>query len=136
VTFGAYKPGCSSIRRRTGRVVEFVDIGLAALPRGRGSRRWQAADVDALLPRLEHETDKYGAAWSASSADRSATPARALCVGGALRSGVGAVRYSGAVRVGATYPEVQSGGQRAGVGGRLRPIRDELASGRLEEVSH
>jgi ADP-dependent NAD(P)H-hydrate dehydratase / NAD(P)H-hydrate epimerase len=58
-----------------------------------------------------------------------------LAVGGALRSGVGAVRYSGPVDVGEAFPEVLLGRGRVQawvVGCGLD--RDDSARGRLEEI--
>jgi hydroxyethylthiazole kinase-like uncharacterized protein yjeF len=137
VTFGAYKPGLliDPAAERAG-VVEFVDIGLSALPPRPPVEALQAADVAALLPRPAHETDKYGRGVVGVECGSKRYPGAArLSVGGALRSGVGAVRYSGPVDVGETYPEVLLGRGRVQawvVGCGLD--RDDTARNRLEEI--
>ncbi|UOE18328.1 NAD(P)H-hydrate dehydratase [Thermobifida halotolerans] len=97
VTFGTHKPGLfvDPGAERAG-VVEFVDIGLAGeLPEPRVVAP-QAADVAALLPRSEAETDKYrrGVLGLAAGSDRY-RGAAVLAAGGALRTGVGMLRYTG-----------------------------------------
>ncbi|GAA3758793.1 hydroxyethylthiazole kinase-like uncharacterized protein yjeF [Spinactinospora alkalitolerans] len=97
VTFGTHKPGLFAApgAERAG-VVEFVDIGLAPeLPEPRAQSP-QADDIAALLPRPGAESDKYrrGVLAVASGSDRY-RGAAVLCVGGALRGGVGMVRYVG-----------------------------------------
>jgi ADP-dependent NAD(P)H-hydrate dehydratase / NAD(P)H-hydrate epimerase len=137
VTFGAYKPGLliDPAAERAG-VVEFVDIGLSALPPQPPVEALQAADVAALLPRPAHETDKYGRGVVGIECGSKRYPGAArLAVGGALRSGVGAVRYSGPVDVGETFPEVLLGRGRVQawvVGCGLD--RDDTARNRLEQI--
>ncbi|MGH6655342.1 MAG: NAD(P)H-hydrate dehydratase [Actinocrinis sp.] len=139
VTFGAYKPGLliDPAAERAG-VVEFVDIGLAPLllPAQPLAEALQAADVAALLPVPAHETDKYGRGVVGLDVGSTRYPGAArLAVGGALRSGVGAVRYTGPIDVGQNYPEVMIGRDRVQawvVGCGLD--RDEAASARLEET--
>jgi hydroxyethylthiazole kinase-like uncharacterized protein yjeF len=97
VTFGAFKPGLliDPAAERAG-VVEFVDIGLEALPPDPAVEALQAADVAALLPVPAHETDKYarGVVGIACGSERY-PGAGILAFGSALHSGAGAVRYSG-----------------------------------------
>ncbi|MEU4404356.1 NAD(P)H-hydrate dehydratase [Streptosporangium sp. NPDC023963] len=111
VTFGAWKigllvdPGSGHAGR-----TELVDIGLgphlpdpdAAVPTD--------ADVAALLPRPGASSDKYrrGVVGIAAGSERY-TGAAVLAVGGALRAGVGMVRYAGVAepvaQVRARWPE-------------------------------
>ncbi|MDA8368859.1 MAG: NAD(P)H-hydrate dehydratase [Nocardiopsaceae bacterium] len=97
VTFGTHKPGLfvDPAAERVG-VVECVDIGIGPeLPAARLESP-QAADIAALLPRPGAESDKYrrGVLGMAAGSDRY-RGAAVLAVGGALRSGVGMVRYAG-----------------------------------------
>jgi hydroxyethylthiazole kinase-like uncharacterized protein yjeF len=160
VTFGTYKPGLlvDPAAERAG-VVEFVDIGLGTepggpgtgsgtgsgsgsgfLPEGAAVEALQSADAAALLPPLAHETDKYGRGVAGIECGSAKYPGAArLCVGGALHSGAGAVRYSGpdsvAQAVLADYPEVMVGRARAQawvVGCGLD--RDAAAAERLRDV--
>ena len=137
VTFGVYKPGLliDPAAERAG-VVEFVDLGLTALPPQPLVEALQAADVAALLPEPAHETDKYGRGVVGIECGSKRYPGAArLAVGGALRSGVGAVRYSGPVDVGETFPEVLLGRGRVQawvVGCGLD--RDDTARNRLEQI--
>lgn len=97
VTFGAYKPGLliDPAAERAG-VVEFVDLGLRALPAQAAVEALQSADVADLLPRAAHDTDKYARGVVGIACGSAAYPgAGVLSTGGALRSGCGAVRYSG-----------------------------------------
>ena len=137
VTFGTYKPGLLiDPAAELAGVVEFVDIGLSALPPEPVVEALQAADVAALLPRAAHETDKYGRGVVGIECGSKRYPGAArLAVGGALRSGVGAVRYSGPVDVGETFPEVLLGRGRVQawvVGCGLD--RDDTARNRLEQI--
>jgi hydroxyethylthiazole kinase-like uncharacterized protein yjeF len=97
VTFGAFKPGLliDPAAERAG-VVEFVDIGLDALPPDPAVEALQAADVAALLPVPDRETDKYrrGVVGIACGSERY-PGAGVLAFGAAVHAGTGAVRYSG-----------------------------------------
>uniref|UniRef100_UPI000623EF02 NAD(P)H-hydrate dehydratase n=1 Tax=Allosalinactinospora lopnorensis TaxID=1352348 RepID=UPI000623EF02 len=112
VTFGTHKPGLfvNPGAERAG-VVEYVDIGLAAeLPAARLECP-QAGDIDALLPRPEPESNKYrrGVLAMAVGSERY-RGAAVLAAGGALRGGVGMLRYAGLPAVAAEvlhrWPEV------------------------------
>ncbi|MFC4563544.1 NAD(P)H-hydrate dehydratase [Nocardiopsis mangrovi] len=97
VTFGTHKPGLfvDPGAERAG-VVEFADIGLGPeLPFARLEVP-QAADIAALLPSPGREADKYrrGVLGVAAGSQRY-RGAAVLTVGGALRGGVGMVRYAG-----------------------------------------
>jgi len=101
VAFGGYKPGLliDPAAARAG-VVEFVDLGLSALPAVAAVEALQSDDVAALLPELAHETDKYGRGVVGVACGSETYPgAGQLATGGALHAGVGAVRYSGPDRV-------------------------------------
>ncbi|KUP97880.1 bifunctional ADP-dependent NAD(P)H-hydrate dehydratase/NAD(P)H-hydrate epimerase [Thermobifida cellulosilytica] len=111
VTFGTHKPGLlvDPGAQRAG-VVEFVDIGLAPDLPAPDVVAPQAADVAALLPRPTAESDKYrrGVLGLAAGSDRY-RGAAVLAAGGALRTGVGMLRYAGqpevAREVVARWPE-------------------------------
>lgn len=111
VTFGTHKPGLfvDPGAERAG-VVEFVDIGLAPELPAPDVVAPQADDVAALLPRPAAETDKYrrGVLALAAGSDRY-RGAAVLAAGGALRTGVGMLRYAGqpevAREVVARWPE-------------------------------
>ncbi|MFI6577606.1 NAD(P)H-hydrate dehydratase [Nocardiopsis sp. NPDC050513] len=98
VTFGALKPGLcvDPGADRAGRV-HLVDIGLTPELGGPDVIRPQAVDVAALLPKPGTESDKYrrGLLAVRAGSDRY-RGAAVLTVGGALRTGVGMVRYGGA----------------------------------------
>ncbi|WP_028648876.1 bifunctional ADP-dependent NAD(P)H-hydrate dehydratase/NAD(P)H-hydrate epimerase [Nocardiopsis sp. CNT312] len=98
ITFGARKPGLfvDPGAGRAGRV-RFVDIGLAPELGGPALLVPRAEDVAALLPRPGAESDKYrrGLLAVRAGSDRY-RGAAVLAVGGALRTGVGMVRYGGA----------------------------------------
>jgi hydroxyethylthiazole kinase-like uncharacterized protein yjeF len=101
VTFGAFKPGLliDPAAERAG-VVEFVDIGLDALPADAAVEALQTADVAALLPSLVHDTDKYGRGVVGIACGSERYPgAGVLAFGAALHSGAGAARYSGPIAV-------------------------------------
>ncbi|MGW0802101.1 NAD(P)H-hydrate dehydratase [Nonomuraea sp. NPDC002799] len=97
VTMGAYKtgllvdPGAACSGR-----VELVDIGLGAFLPDPDTAALTDGDVDVLLPRPGQESDKYrrGVLGVAAGSDQF-TGAAVLAVGGALRAGVGMVRYAG-----------------------------------------
>lgn len=97
VTFGTHKPGLFvDPGAEYAGVVEFVDLGLAPeLPEPRVVSP-RAADIAALLPRPSSETDKYrrGVLAMAAGSDRY-RGAAVLAAGGALRTGVGMLRYVG-----------------------------------------
>ncbi|NGO69455.1 NAD(P)H-hydrate dehydratase [Streptomyces boncukensis] len=99
VTFGTYKPGLlvDPARERAG-AVRLVDIGLApSLPERADLEALQHADVAALLPRPDAESDKYRRGVVGVAAGSDTYPGAAvLAVAGALRGGAGAVRYLGA----------------------------------------
>jgi hydroxyethylthiazole kinase-like uncharacterized protein yjeF len=98
VTFGALKvglvvgPGASCAGQ-----VELVDIGLELPPAS--TQLLDAADVAALLPAPGPDSDKYrrGVLGVVAGSD-TYTGAAALCVGGALATGAGMVRYIGVER--------------------------------------
>nr|WP_221308257.1 NAD(P)H-hydrate dehydratase [Nocardiopsis mwathae] len=97
VTFGTHKPGLfvDPGAERAG-VVEFVDIGIGAeLPAARVESP-QAEDIATLLPHVGAEADKYRRGVLAIAAGSTRyRGAGVLAVGGALRGGVGMVRYAG-----------------------------------------
>ncbi|WP_017590297.1 NAD(P)H-hydrate dehydratase [Nocardiopsis ganjiahuensis] len=101
VTFGTYKPGLfvDPGAERAGRV-HFVDIGLAPELPGATLLRPQAVDIARLLPTPSAEDDKYrrGVLAVRAGSDRY-RGAAVLCVGGALRTGAGMVRYGGGEEV-------------------------------------
>src|SRR5690606_13631377 len=111
VTFGTHKPGLfvDPGAERAG-VVEFVDIGLAPELPAPDVVAPRADDVAALLPGPAAETDKYrrGVLALAAGSDRY-RGAAVLAAGGALRTGVGMLRYAGqpevAREVVARWPE-------------------------------
>jgi hydroxyethylthiazole kinase-like uncharacterized protein yjeF len=95
VTFGAVKPGLLIDPGATyAGTVELVDIGLRPfLTAPPASAALQAADVAALLPRPDAESDKYrrGVLGVLAGSHRY-TGAAVLSVGGAIRGGAGMVR--------------------------------------------
>lgn len=119
VTFGTHKPGLlvDPGAARAG-VVQRVDIGLTGDLGAPAAEALQHADVAALLPRPEGESDKYrrGVVGVAAGSDRY-PGAALLAVGSALHGGAGAVRYAGtaAHEVVRAHPEtlVTSGGPAA-----------------------
>jgi hydroxyethylthiazole kinase-like uncharacterized protein yjeF len=112
VTFGTYKPGLfvDQGAERAGRV-HFVDIGLEPELSGADLVCPQAVDIARLLPRPSAEEDKYrrGVLAVRAGSDQY-RGAAVLCVGGALRTGVGMVRYGGGeevlAQVVSRWPEV------------------------------
>ncbi|MER6825877.1 NAD(P)H-hydrate dehydratase [Streptosporangium sp. NPDC000563] len=111
VTFGAWKIGLlvDPGSRHAGRT-ELVDIGLGPhLPEPEAVAPTDA-DVAAMLPRPDASSDKYrrGVVGVAAGSELY-TGAAVLAVGGALRAGVGMVRYAGGAepvaQVRARWPE-------------------------------
>lgn len=101
VTFGTYKPGLFvDPGAEHAGLIRFVDIGLAPELPGPTLVRPQAVDIASLLPTPGAETDKYrrGVLDVRAGSDRY-RGAAVLCVGGALRTGVGMVRYGGGAAV-------------------------------------
>jgi len=97
VTFGAYKTGLLVVPgAEHAGAVEAVDIGLGPYLPDPDVAALTAADVVDLLPRPRAESDKYrrGVVGIAAGSERF-TGAAVLAVGGALRGGVGMVRYAG-----------------------------------------
>ncbi|KAB8167228.1 NAD(P)H-hydrate dehydratase [Streptomyces sp. 3MP-14] len=98
VTFGTLKPGLlvDPARQHAGDV-RLVDIGLRPLlPVEPDVAALTPAEVAALLPRPTGESDKYRRGVLGVAAGSARYPGAAvLTVGGALRGGVGAVRYAG-----------------------------------------
>jgi hydroxyethylthiazole kinase-like uncharacterized protein yjeF len=112
VVFGTYKPGLL-IEPGAGRagVLELVDLGLAEHLSGPAEvEALQQADLAALLPVPGRSADKYRRGVVGLACGSEKYPGAALLsVGGALRSGVGAVRYVGPVDITAAHPEVMVG---------------------------
>ncbi|SIO86822.1 NAD(P)H-hydrate dehydratase [Nocardiopsis sp. JB363] len=101
ITFGTYKPGLfvDPGAERAGSV-HLVDIGLGPELPGSDLLRPQAVDIARLLPTPGAESDKYRRGVLAVRAGSDRYPGAAvLCVGGALRTGVGMVRYGGGEEV-------------------------------------
>ena len=138
VTFGALKTGLlvDPGAAHSG-VVELVDIGLDLPPAD--VEVLQAADVAALLPRPDRESDKYRrGVVGVAAGSAQYTGAAVLCTGGAVQGGAGMVRYLGAeepaAQVRARWPEVVVGEGRVqawtvGSGG------GDDAAGRLERAA-
>jgi hydroxyethylthiazole kinase-like uncharacterized protein yjeF len=112
VTFGTVKPGLlidpgASLAGLT----ELIDIGLAAYLPAPAVVSLQAADVAAVLPRPQAESDKYrrGVLGLVAGSDQY-TGAAVLSCGGAIHGGAGMVRFVSAdVAVGVVrqhWPEV------------------------------
>lgn len=133
VTFGTYKPGLfvDPGAERAGRV-HFVDIGLAPELPEAALLRPQAVDIARMLPSPSVEDDKYRRGVLAVRAGSDRYPGAAvLCVGGALRTGVGMVRFGAGenalARVIARWPET--------VGLPLDPLdHTDLGPGRVAAV--
>ena len=126
VTFGALKTGLVvSPGAEHAGLVEVVDIGLA-LPAAE-MHLLDADDVAALVPALSGETDKYhrGVLGVAAGSEQY-TGAAVMAVGGALRTGLGMVRYAGPARaadqVRAAWPEAVVTDIEAGDGGAVTDI--------------
>ena len=97
VTFGTHKPGLliDPGDSRAGRV-HLVDIGLGPELPGPSLLSFDDADIAALLPVPGPESDKYRRGVLAVRAGSAPyRGAAVLTVGGALRTGVGMVRYAG-----------------------------------------
>ncbi|WP_049569280.1 NAD(P)H-hydrate dehydratase [Nocardiopsis sp. SBT366] len=133
VTFGTYKPGLfvDPGAGRAGRV-SLVDIGLGPELPDADLVRPQPVDIARLLPIPSAEDDKYrrGVLAVRAGSDQY-RGAAVLCVGGALRTGVGMVRYGGGEdvlsQVISRWPEV--------VGLHLDPTSStDLAPGRVSAV--
>ncbi|MEU0128574.1 NAD(P)H-hydrate dehydratase [Streptomyces sp. NPDC006289] len=125
VTFGAYKPGLliDPAAEHAG-ALRLVDIGLATeLPARPDLEALQYADVAALLPVPDAESDKYrrGVVGVAAGSERY-PGAAVLAVAGALRGGAGAVRYAGpgAEAVIARFPEALVHPGRPSEAGRVQ----------------
>ena len=110
VTFGTYKPGLlvGAGRAHAGRV-ELVDLGLTPGPAP--VEALEAADVTGLLPAGEAISDKYSrGVLGVAAGSQTYTGAAVLCVGAAVRAGVGMVRFAGAPhaaeQVRSRWPEV------------------------------
>jgi hydroxyethylthiazole kinase-like uncharacterized protein yjeF len=126
VTFGALKIGLLvSPGSEHAGLVETVDIGLD-LPAA-DVRVLDADDVAALVPPLNGETDKYrrGVLGVAAGSEQY-TGAAVMAVGGALRTGVGMVRYAGPARaadqVRTAWPEAVVSDIAAGDGSAVTSI--------------
>ncbi|MFD0025303.1 NAD(P)H-hydrate dehydratase [Streptomyces sp. NPDC058382] len=110
VTFGAYKPGLLvDPAAALAGALHLVDIGLGPeLPDVPDLEALQYADVAALLPVPDAESDKYRRGVVGIVAGSARYPGAAvLAVSGALHGGAGAVRYvgAGADAVIARHPE-------------------------------
>ncbi|MEU3163576.1 NAD(P)H-hydrate dehydratase [Streptosporangium sp. NPDC006930] len=111
VTFGAWKIGLlvDPGSRHAGRT-ELVDIGLGPYLPAPEAVAPTDTDVAAMLPRPDASSDKYrrGVVGIAAGSELY-TGAAVLAVGGALRAGVGMVRYAGGAepvaQVRARWPE-------------------------------
>src|SRR5579875_763045 len=111
VTFGALKPGLliDPGAEHAGRI-EYVDIGLGPFLPTPWLTVLDEEDLPARLPRLARTADKYqrGVLGVVAGSPRY-TGAAVLTVGGALRTGIGMVRFVGAAepadRVRARWPE-------------------------------
>lgn len=95
VTFGTWKPGLLvDPGAEHAGVLELVDIGLAPHLPSSGLTALQNSDVAALLPRPRAESDKYRrGVVGIVAGSRTYTGAAVLSAGGALRTGVGMVRF-------------------------------------------
>jgi len=94
VTFGTWKAGLLiDPGAAHAGLAQLVDIGLAPHLPAPAAAAYGAADVAALLPRPDRESDKYrrGVLGIVAGSDRF-TGAAALAVGGALRGGAGMLR--------------------------------------------
>ncbi|MEV1008035.1 NAD(P)H-hydrate dehydratase [Streptomyces sp. NPDC049881] len=125
VTFGTYKPGLLiDPGREYAGEVRLVDIGLGPhLPPEPAVEALGGAEAAALLPRPSAESDKYRRGVVGVVAGSAHYPGAAvLAVGGALRGGAGAVRYSGpaADAVIARYPETLVSGGAPSEAGRVQ----------------
>jgi ADP-dependent NAD(P)H-hydrate dehydratase / NAD(P)H-hydrate epimerase len=112
VTFGTHKPGLFlDPGAGNAGIIEFVDIGLEFPPSvAPVLENLQEEDVRALLPEPSRSSHKYSRGVVGLAVGSERYPGAALLsVGAALRSGVGAVRYSGPVDVVRAHPEVITG---------------------------
>jgi hydroxyethylthiazole kinase-like uncharacterized protein yjeF len=134
VTFGTWKPGLLIDPGAThAGLVELVDIGLAPYLGPPDVAGMQAADVAALLPQPQKDSDKYrrGVLGILAGSDRF-TGAATLAVGGALRGGAGMIRLvsaeSAVAVVRQRWPETV-----ITVTGGTRPAEEEIkAAGRVQ----
>jgi len=112
VTFGTWKPGLLvDPGAEHAGALELVDIGLAPHLPSSALTAMQNADVASLLPRPNAESDKYRrGVVGIVAGSRAYTGAAMLSVGGALRTGVGMVRFVSVAHpadlVRARWPEV------------------------------
>jgi hydroxyethylthiazole kinase-like uncharacterized protein yjeF len=95
VTFGTWKPGLLvDPGAEHAGAVELVDIGLARFLPTASITALQGHDVSALLPTAHAESDKYSRGVVGIVAGSATyTGAALLATGGALRAGVGMVRF-------------------------------------------
>ncbi len=124
VTFGAYKTGLL-VDPAAGRAgaLRLIDIGLAPHLPEPELEALQDADVAALLPVPDSESDKYRRGVVGVVAGSAGYPGAAvLAVSGALRGGAGAVRYVGpaADAVIARFPEALVSGGPPSRAGRVQ----------------
>ena len=119
VTFGGIKTGLLIADEQIGTIVcepigmDMTDVRRTLIAMTDGAVRAAAAG-----PGRPSRTSSP-AAWSASSPDRPATPARAvLCIGGAVRTRPGMVRYAGRAGGRRARPLARGGGRRRPAAGR------------------
>ncbi|MEV5578697.1 NAD(P)H-hydrate dehydratase [Streptomyces parvus] len=142
VTFGTYKPGLliDPAAEHAG-ALRLVDIGLGPeLPEPPDLEALQYADVAALLPVPGAESDKYRRGVVGVVAGSERYPGAAvLAVAGALRGGVGAVRYvgPGADAVIARFPEALVHAGPPSKAGRVQAwvVGPGLGDGRAAEAA-
>jgi hydroxyethylthiazole kinase-like uncharacterized protein yjeF len=144
VTFGTGKP-CLLLppaAAAAGRV-RLVDIGLTPhLPAGPAVERLSASDAGRLWPVPEADSDKYRRGVLGAVAGSARYPGAAVLVtSGAVRAGVGMVRYVGpdeaAAAVRAAHPEVVAGGGRVQawvLGSGVDPESDDGQDGAVEHA--
>src|SRR5215472_15205076 len=112
VTFGTIKPGLLVDPGAShAGTVELIDIGLGSYLAGPAAIALQAADVAAILPRPDAESDKYRrGVLGLLAGSEQYTGALVLACGGAIRAGAGMVRaVSAAPAIGLVrqyWPEV------------------------------
>ncbi len=112
VTFGTWKPGLLvDPGAEHAGAVELVDIGLGPHLPSSSLAALQNPDVAAMLPRPHAESDKYRrGVVGVVAGSRLYTGAALLSVGGALRTGVGMVRFASVAHpaelVRSRWPEV------------------------------
>ncbi|MGQ0625379.1 MAG: NAD(P)H-hydrate dehydratase [Sporichthyaceae bacterium] len=112
VTFGTYKPALLvDPGAALAGVLHLVDIGLTPFLPEPAVRSLQQDDVEALMPHPLRTADKYRRGVLGICAGSATYPGAAvLAIGGALRAGVGMVRFVGpapaAAAVRSRWPEV------------------------------